>query len=93
MLKNYSIQVLRQISKGSLVLFLFRNELKGKAAELDTLTDRLVSEQKKSRELQWALEKEKTKMDRSEERRKEELEVTNLGLKYSGHEGSHNIEQ
>ncbi|XP_060638257.2 A-kinase anchor protein 9 isoform X2 [Anolis sagrei] len=56
-----------------------RNELKGKAAELDLLKDTVVSEQKKSRELQWALEKEKTKVERSEEREKEELE----DLKYS----------
>lgn len=35
----------------------------------------MASEQKKSRELQWALEKEKAKMERSEERRREELEV------------------
>ncbi|XP_066483932.1 A-kinase anchor protein 9 isoform X7 [Tiliqua scincoides] len=57
-----------------------RNELKGKATELDMLTDTLVSEQKKSRELQWVLEKEKTKMDRSEERRKEELEDLKCSL-------------
>lgn len=73
------ILVFKQILKRSLALFLVRNELKGKAAELDTLTDTLVNEQKKSRELQWALEKEKTKTERSEERRKEELEVTDLG--------------
>uniref|UniRef100_A0ABM5GNQ0 A-kinase anchor protein 9 isoform X8 n=1 Tax=Pogona vitticeps TaxID=103695 RepID=A0ABM5GNQ0_9SAUR len=56
-----------------------RNELKGKAAELDILKDTVASEQKKSRELQWALEKEKTKVERSEERGKEELE----DLKYA----------
>uniref|UniRef100_A0A803U0W9 A-kinase anchoring protein 9 n=1 Tax=Anolis carolinensis TaxID=28377 RepID=A0A803U0W9_ANOCA len=56
-----------------------RNELKGKAAELDLLKDTVVSEQKKSRELQWSLEKERTKVERSEEREKEELE----DLKYS----------
>uniref|UniRef100_A0A8D2LNM5 A-kinase anchoring protein 9 n=1 Tax=Varanus komodoensis TaxID=61221 RepID=A0A8D2LNM5_VARKO len=56
-----------------------RNELKGKAAELDMLKDTMASEQKKSRELQWTLEKEKAKIERSEERGKEELE----DLKYS----------
>ncbi|XP_053215297.1 A-kinase anchor protein 9 isoform X9 [Podarcis raffonei] len=56
-----------------------RNELKGKAAELDLLKDTMASEQKKSRELQWALEKERAKIERSEERGKEELE----DLKYS----------
>lgn len=55
-----------------------RNELKGKAAELDLLKDTMASEQKKSRELQWALEKERAKIERSEERGKEELEVTVL---------------
>nr|XP_034985617.1 A-kinase anchor protein 9 isoform X11 [Zootoca vivipara] len=56
-----------------------RNELKGKAAELDLLKDTMASEQKKSRELQWALEKGRAKIERSEERGKEELE----DLKYS----------
>ncbi|XP_061443901.1 A-kinase anchor protein 9 isoform X4 [Rhineura floridana] len=56
-----------------------RNELKGKAAELDMLKDTMVSEQKKSRELQWVLEKEKAKIERSEEKGKEELE----DLKYT----------
>lgn len=53
----------------------FRTEVKEKAAELDILKDTMASEQKKSRELQWALEKEKAKMERSEERGREELEV------------------
>ncbi|XP_053121298.1 A-kinase anchor protein 9 isoform X3 [Hemicordylus capensis] len=57
-----------------------RNELKEKTAELHMLTDTLVSEQKKSRELQWTLEKEKTKMERSEERGKEELEDLKFSL-------------
>ncbi|XP_062982917.1 A-kinase anchor protein 9 isoform X3 [Elgaria multicarinata webbii] len=57
-----------------------RNELKGKAAELDMLKDTMASEQKKSREFQWALEKAKAKTELSEEREKEELEVD---LKYS----------
>ncbi|XP_060104467.1 A-kinase anchor protein 9 isoform X2 [Heteronotia binoei] len=56
-----------------------RNELKVKTAELDMLKDTLASEQKRSRELQWALEKEKAKMERSEGRGREELE----DLKYS----------
>lgn len=53
----------------------FRTEVKEKAAELDVLKDTMANEQKKSRELQWALEKEKAKMERSEERGREELEV------------------
>lgn len=56
-------------------LFSFRTEVKEKAAELDILKDTMANEQKKSRELQWALEKEKAKMERSEERGREELEV------------------
>lgn len=63
--------------------FFLRTEVKEKAAELDILKDTMAGEQKKSRELQWALEKEKAKMERSEERRREELEVNvpgHLGL-------------
>lgn len=50
-------------------------EVKDKTDEVHLLNDTLASEQKKSRELQWALEKEKAKLGRSEERDKEELEV------------------
>lgn len=53
----------------------FRLEVKDKTDEVHLLNDTLASEQKKSRELQWALEKEKAKQGRSEERDKEELEV------------------
>ncbi|XP_042327415.1 A-kinase anchor protein 9-like isoform X2 [Sceloporus undulatus] len=56
-----------------------RNELKGKAAELDLLKEAVASEQKKSREFQWTLEKERTKVERSAGREKEQLE----DLKYS----------
>ncbi|XP_063308527.1 A-kinase anchor protein 9 [Pelobates fuscus] len=51
-----------------------RIELKQRTDELDGVNDALTSEQKKTRELQWVLEKEKTKVERSEEREKEELE-------------------
>lgn len=57
-----------------------RTEVKEKAAELDVLKDTMASEQKKSRELQWALEKEKAKMERTEERRREELEDLKFSL-------------
>ncbi|OPJ81811.1 A-kinase anchor protein 9 isoform B [Patagioenas fasciata monilis] len=57
-----------------------RTEVKEKAAELDILKDTMASEQKKSRELQWALEKEKSKMERNEERRREELEDLKFSL-------------
>ncbi|NXK74999.1 AKAP9 protein, partial [Amazona guildingii] len=57
-----------------------RTEVKEKAAELDVLKDTMASEQKKSRELQWALEKEKAKMERSEERRREEFEDLKFSL-------------
>lgn len=50
-------------------------EIKDKTDEVHLLNDTLASEQKKSRELQWALEKEKAKLGRNEERDKEELEV------------------
>ncbi|XP_062363798.1 A-kinase anchor protein 9 [Cinclus cinclus] len=57
-----------------------RIEVKEKAAELDILKDTMANEQKKSRELQWALEKEKAKMERTEERGREELEDLKFSL-------------
>uniref|UniRef100_A0A8U8C1L5 Uncharacterized protein n=1 Tax=Geospiza parvula TaxID=87175 RepID=A0A8U8C1L5_GEOPR len=57
-----------------------RTEVKEKAAELDILKDTMANEQKRSRELQWALEKEKAKMERSEERGREELEDLKFSL-------------
>uniref|UniRef100_A0A8C4YAB2 A-kinase anchoring protein 9 n=1 Tax=Gopherus evgoodei TaxID=1825980 RepID=A0A8C4YAB2_9SAUR len=57
-----------------------RTEVKEKAAELDMLKDTMANEQKKSRELQWALEKEKAKMEHSEERGREELEDLKISL-------------
>ncbi|XP_070584247.1 A-kinase anchor protein 9 [Erythrolamprus reginae] len=51
-----------------------RNELKGKATELDMLKNTITNEQKKSREFQWALEKEKAKVEHSGKREKEEIE-------------------
>lgn len=60
-------------------------EVKDKTDEVHLLNDTLASEQKKSRELQWALEKEKAKLGRNEERDKEELEVLlPLSLNVSG---------
>uniref|UniRef100_A0A803VJE2 A-kinase anchoring protein 9 n=1 Tax=Ficedula albicollis TaxID=59894 RepID=A0A803VJE2_FICAL len=57
-----------------------RTEVKEKAAELDILKDTMAHEQKKSRELQWALEKEKAKIERNEERGREELEDLKFSL-------------
>ncbi|XP_056342039.1 A-kinase anchor protein 9 isoform X3 [Oenanthe melanoleuca] len=57
-----------------------RTEVQEKAAELDILKDTMAHEQKKSRELQWALEKEKAKMERNEERGREELEDLKFSL-------------
>uniref|UniRef100_A0A2K5LCL0 A-kinase anchoring protein 9 n=1 Tax=Cercocebus atys TaxID=9531 RepID=A0A2K5LCL0_CERAT len=53
---------------------------KDKTDEVHLLNDTLASEQKKSRELQWALEKEKAKLGHSEERDKEELEDLKFSL-------------
>ncbi|KAM9216535.1 A-kinase anchor protein 9 [Dugong dugon] len=58
----------------------FRLEVKEKTDEVHLLNDTLASEQKKSRELQWALEKEKAKLERNEERDKEELEDLKFSL-------------
>ncbi|XP_036086230.1 A-kinase anchor protein 9 isoform X7 [Rousettus aegyptiacus] len=58
----------------------FRLEVKDKTDEVHLLNDTLANEQKKSRELQWALEKEKAKLGRNEERDKEELEDLKFSL-------------
>lgn len=59
-------------------MFSGRAEVSLKAAEVDTLNDRLADEQKRTRELQWAYEKEKCKSDRKEETEREEVEVKTL---------------
>ncbi|XP_056375007.1 A-kinase anchor protein 9 isoform X2 [Hyla sarda] len=51
-----------------------RIELKKRREELDSANDALANEQKKTRELQWSLEKEKTRAERDEQHEKEELE-------------------
>uniref|UniRef100_UPI00398F60B0 A-kinase anchor protein 9 n=1 Tax=Pristiophorus japonicus TaxID=55135 RepID=UPI00398F60B0 len=61
-------------------LEMLRVELTDKAAEVDMLTDALANEQKKARELQWALDKEKCKLDRKEEQEREELEDLKFAL-------------
>ncbi|XP_053464452.1 A-kinase anchor protein 9 isoform X3 [Nycticebus coucang] len=58
----------------------FRLEVKDRTDEVHLLNDTLASEQKKSRELQWALEKEKAKLGRSEEQDKEQLEDLKFSL-------------
>uniref|UniRef100_A0A8C2YLK1 A-kinase anchoring protein 9 n=1 Tax=Chinchilla lanigera TaxID=34839 RepID=A0A8C2YLK1_CHILA len=58
----------------------FRLEVKDKTDEVHMLNDTLASEQKKSRELQWALEKEKARLGHSEEREKDELEDLKFSL-------------
>ncbi|XP_018605786.2 A-kinase anchor protein 9 isoform X2 [Scleropages formosus] len=57
-----------------------RNEVAEKAAEIDRVNDSLVNEQKKSRELEWAFEKEKCKSDKKEKGEREELEDMRLVL-------------
>ncbi|XP_041039209.1 A-kinase anchor protein 9 isoform X2 [Carcharodon carcharias] len=61
-------------------LEMLRVELTDKAAKVDMLNDALANEQKKARELQWALEKEKCKVDRKEEQDQEELEDLKFAL-------------
>ncbi|XP_044148882.1 A-kinase anchor protein 9 isoform X4 [Bufo gargarizans] len=51
-----------------------RMQLKTRRDELDSVNDALANEQRKTRELQWALEKEKTKAECHEQQEKEELE-------------------
>ncbi|XP_066525977.1 A-kinase anchor protein 9 isoform X2 [Hoplias malabaricus] len=57
-----------------------RAELCVKSSELDAQTDRLSEEQKRARELQWALEREKNRAERREEGEREELEDLRLAL-------------
>ncbi|XP_010601787.1 A-kinase anchor protein 9 [Fukomys damarensis] len=58
----------------------FRLEVKDKTDEVHLLNDTLANEQKKSRELQWALEKEKARLGHSEEKEKDELEDLKFSL-------------
>lgn len=57
------------------ITFVYRAEVSQKAAEMDTLNEHLTEERKRSRDLQWAMEKEKCRMGRTEESKREELEV------------------
>ncbi|XP_036433742.1 A-kinase anchor protein 9 isoform X2 [Colossoma macropomum] len=57
-----------------------RAEVCGKASELDSLSDRLAEEQKRVRELQWAMEREKNRAERREKGEREELEDLRLAL-------------
>ncbi|XP_052439421.1 A-kinase anchor protein 9 isoform X2 [Carassius gibelio] len=61
-------------------LHTLRAEVSLKAAEVDTLNDRLSLEQKRVRELQWAFEKEKRKSDRKQESEREEVEDLKLSV-------------
>ncbi|KAK7898929.1 hypothetical protein WMY93_019782 [Mugilogobius chulae] len=57
-----------------------RVEVSQKASEVDALSDQLIEEKKKSRDLQWAVEKERCRTGRSEETQREELEDLQLAL-------------
>lgn len=46
-----------------------------RAAEVEELNEQLMDEKKRSRDLQWAVEKEKCRTERSEENKREEVEV------------------
>ncbi|XP_068431052.1 A-kinase anchor protein 9 isoform X3 [Clinocottus analis] len=51
-----------------------------KAAEVDALNDQLTEDKKKSRDLQWAMEKERCRTGKNDESKREELEDLNLSL-------------
>ncbi|XP_058475403.1 A-kinase anchor protein 9 isoform X2 [Solea solea] len=57
-----------------------RAEVSKKAAEMDALSDQLIDERKRSRDLQWAMEKDKCRTGRTEESKREELEDLHLSL-------------
>ncbi|KAM4725778.1 A-kinase anchor protein 9 isoform 3-T3 [Anableps anableps] len=57
-----------------------RVEVSQKAAEVDALNDELMEERKRSRDLQWAVEKERCRSGRDEESKREELEDLQLAI-------------
>lgn len=57
-----------------------RAEVSQKAAEVDALNDHLTEERKRSRDLQWTMEKEKCRTGRTEESKREELEDLHMVL-------------
>lgn len=54
---------------------MYRAEVSQKAAEVDAMSEQLTEERKRCRALQWTMEKEKCQTGRSEESKREELEV------------------
>ncbi|XP_078273597.1 A-kinase anchor protein 9 isoform X3 [Rhinoraja longicauda] len=61
-------------------LEMLRIELSNKAAAVEMLNGVLANEQKKSQELEWAVEKERRKLDRKEEHDREKLEDLKVAL-------------
>ncbi|KAJ4927876.1 hypothetical protein JOQ06_015678 [Pogonophryne albipinna] len=57
-----------------------RAEVSQKAVEVEALSDQLTEERKRSRDAQWAMEKEKCRTGRDEESKREELEDLQLTL-------------
>ncbi|KAF5888638.1 A-kinase anchor protein 9-like, partial [Clarias magur] len=57
-----------------------RAEVCVKASELDSASDRLAEEQRRARELQWEVERERSRADRRAEGEREELEDVRLAL-------------
>ncbi|XP_060771551.1 A-kinase anchor protein 9-like isoform X2 [Neoarius graeffei] len=57
-----------------------RSEVCVKASELDAASDRLAEEQRRARELQWEMERERSRADRRREGEREELEDVRLAL-------------
>uniref|UniRef100_A0A3P9HNG5 A kinase (PRKA) anchor protein 9 n=1 Tax=Oryzias latipes TaxID=8090 RepID=A0A3P9HNG5_ORYLA len=57
-----------------------RAEVSQRAAEVEELNEQLMDQRKRSRDLQWAVEKEKCRTERSEENKREEVEDLQLSL-------------
>ncbi|MED6273439.1 hypothetical protein CHARACLAT_006373 [Characodon lateralis] len=57
-----------------------RAEVSQKAVEVDVLNDELTEERKRSRDLQWTVEKERCQSGRDKESKREELEDLQLAL-------------
>lgn len=70
-----------------------RAELRVKESELDAVSDRLAEEQRQVRELQWEVERERSRADRRAEGEREELEVRDITvIKLSYSINAYNIE-
>lgn len=75
MVRRKPFEVIESAISQKTITFVYRAEVSHRAAEVDALNDQLTEERKRCRDLQWAMEKEKCQTGRTEESKREELEV------------------